>query len=83
MGLFTIRRELQFGVCNHSKPRASPHIPREEKAFREGKEGALVKKDPRLFIGQDLARREKEPFLFLSGSAIVAAPPSGFLILFN
>ena len=40
MGLFGISGELQFRVCNHGKPCASPHMAREgENLHREEKEG--------------------------------------------
>ena len=39
MSLFGISRELQFGVCNHGKTRASPCIAREgEHFYKEEKE---------------------------------------------
>ena len=38
MGLFEMSRELQFGLCNHGKPHASPHKAREEHFYREEKE---------------------------------------------
>ena len=39
MGLFGISGELQFRVCNHGKPCASPHMAREGEHFqREEKE---------------------------------------------
>ena len=43
MGLFGISGELQFRVCNHGKPCASPHMAREEEhCNREEKEAGKV-----------------------------------------
>ena len=33
MDLFGISRELQYRVCNHGKPHASPHKARGEESF--------------------------------------------------
>ena len=46
MSLFVISRELQFGVCNHSKPCAMSCMAREEHSYGEGKEAgrAIVTK---------------------------------------
>ena len=46
MGWFGISRELEFGVCNHSKPCAISCIAREEHSYGEGKEAgrAIVTK---------------------------------------
>jgi len=38
MGLLEISRELQFRICSHGEPRASPHTARKENVFIEGKE---------------------------------------------
>lgn len=37
MSLFEISRELQCGVCNHSKPHANLHTTQEEHFYREEK----------------------------------------------
>ena len=36
MGLSWISRELQFGVCNHGEPHASPQMGREGGLFHGG-----------------------------------------------
>ena len=41
MSLFGISKGLQFGVCNHGKPHASPHRTREKKR----KLGGLLQTD--------------------------------------
>ena len=73
MGLFGIGRELKFRVCNHSKPRASPHMARTGECFHGEKKEVgrvIVKQSPWLSIGLDLAKKEEESTFFLLGSAI-------------
>lgn len=76
MGLFGINRELQFGVCNHGEPCASPQQKLRGKLFFTGEEEfgrPAVNKSPRLFIGRAAARREEGAVLSLQG---MGAPPS-------
>ena len=50
MGLFRISKELQFGICNHGEPHASPHTAKEEKGKRK-LGGLQLTKSPWLFFG--------------------------------
>ena len=82
IGLFWISRQLQFRVCDHNKPRGSPHMAREgDPLYRGGKEvGSAIVDTPRL----SLARKEEESFFFLWVSAIITgheSTPSGLLAL--
>ena len=47
MGLFGISKILQYGVCNHDEPRASPPQQGEEGSYRREKEvgRAIVNKE--------------------------------------
>ena len=69
MGLFRISRELQFGVCNHGEPRASPLTAREGELFyREEKEvgRALVNRVHGLSLAELLPGKESSFFVLSS-----------------
>ena len=50
MSLFGISKGLQFGVCNHGKPHASPHRTREKKR----KLGGLLQTDVYICLHWDV-----------------------------
>ena len=85
MSLFVISRELQFGVCNHGEPHASPWIAREE--HRGKKEVWRAVAESRAFHWlKPSAKKEGESFSFQMGSAILAGHESacsGFQTLCN
>ena len=89
MGLFKINTELQFEVCNHGKPHASPRTAREECFHGEKKEfGEGYRK--RTVHGFSLAESWPGKKRLLSSSCRaplspkgMRAPPSGLLTLFN
>ena len=73
IGLFRIKRELQFGVSNNAKPLQTPCMAGEEEyLYRREKEGGRVKitESPWFFISWVLARKEEVTFLFLMSSII-------------
>lgn len=95
MGWFGISRELEFGVCNHSKPCAISCIAREEHSYGEGKEAgrAIVTKKKK----KERREWERVPGFhwleslpgkksFLLNLVIISeceSSPSGLLTLFN
>ena len=75
MDLFWISRELQFKICNHGGPHASPHTIREgEHIYREEKEAGrdAVNKEFMAFCWLSPCQERRGVFCFLLGSAINA-----------
>ena len=70
MGLFGISRELQFRVCNHGEPHASPHVARE--GGGKGSWEAVINKESLCFNWLSSCQDWEDSFFFLLGSAIVA-----------
>ena len=71
MGLFGISKELQFRVCNHSKPSLSPHRAREDLFLKRGNEcweGCCKQRTSDFSLAESLPRRL---FFPLPGSAVV------------
>ena len=86
MGLFWISRGLQFGVCDHDKPRASPNKAREgDHLYRREKElgRATVNKESKAESLPGKKRSLSSFFGALLSSWGVTALPSGLLTLFN
>ena len=88
MGLFRTSRELQFKVCNHGEPYASPHMTREGEGFYRGKkEGGrdLVNRVHGFLLAESLPGRKKTFFLLLAQllSQGMITPPAGLPTLFN
>ena len=68
MGLFRISRELQFGLCNHGKPRASSRLSREGECFYRGEKevGRVIKnKESTAFHWLSPCQERGGAFLFL------------------
>ena len=96
MSLFRIKKELQFGVCNHGKPYASLITAKEGQLIEGEKEvgRAVVNKEymtlhwlscDSLSQAELSPGKKRKSFFFLLGSAAVRGPKrphSGLLTLY-
>ena len=78
MSLFRIKKELQFGVCNHGKPYASLITAKEGQLIEGEKEvgRAVVNKESMTFHSWLLPGEKRRLVYFLLGYAIIGGNES-------